>query len=270
MGINLQCSVFFVYYFKKRIGLANGICSTGAAIGAICMAPLFQILVDTYGWRGGCLVISAIMCNVVIGALMLRSTPLMKAHPGYEMSNDYKKTPSNDTNNSNQPTSLWQELANDFDLSLWKNWRFICVALTGIGTGMGYNAAFIFVVPHADDVGIDKMRSSFLLSLVGIGSIVGRLLHGPLIDKRIVLPAHLSSISWGASAIIILIFPFVRTYSAMAILETLFGFFTGIAMPLIFVVLANSVGTKRASGAFAWWLLLEAPGSLIGIYLSGK
>ena len=268
----MQCGVYFVYYFKKRIGLANGICSTGAALGAICMAPLFQILVDTYGWRGGCLVISAIMCNAVAGSLLLRPTPLMKGHLQYkETSKDDKEAPSTDANNSNQPTtSLWKELANDFDLSLWRSWRFVCVALTGVGTGMGYNAAFIFVVPHADDVGIDKMRSSFLLSLVGIGSIVGRLVHGPLIDKRLVLPAHLSSISWGASAIIILIFPFVRTYSTMAILEALFGFFTGIAMPLIFVVLANSVGTHRASGAFAWWLLLEAPGSLIGIYLSGK
>ena len=235
------------------------------------MPPLFQILVDTYGWRGGCLVMSAIMCNAVVGAIMLRSTPLMKVHQGHkETSNDDKNTSSTDANNLDQSQSLWRKLANDFQLSLWHNWRFICVALTGVGTGMGYNAALISVVPYADDIGVDQMRSSFLLSIVGIGSIVGRLLHGPLIDNRLALPAHLGSVSWGASAVIIFIFPFVKTYSKMVILGAMFGFFTGIALPVLFVLFVNSVGTQRASGAFAWWLLLEAPGSLIGIYLSGK
>ena len=265
--------MFFVYYFKKKIGLANGICSTGAAIGAICMAPLFQILVDTYGWRGGCLIISAIMCNVVVGAHLLRSTPLMKCHPEYleTLKDDKKASLSTDTSDlHHQPTSLWKELASDFDLSLWHNWRFICVALTGVGTGMGYNAAVIFVVPYADDVGIDKMRSSFLLSIFGICSIFGRLLHGPLIDKRLILPAHLGSITWGVSALVILMFPFARTYTTMAIIQAGFGFFTGIAIPATFIVLANSAGTQRASGAFAQWLLLEAPGCLTGLYLLGK
>lgn len=38
-------------YFEKRRGLANGLCTSGSALGSVLIPPLLRVLLSEYGYR---------------------------------------------------------------------------------------------------------------------------------------------------------------------------------------------------------------------------
>ncbi|XP_057704029.1 monocarboxylate transporter 12-B-like isoform X2 [Corythoichthys intestinalis] len=58
-------------YFSERKALAYGIAQSGSGIGTFILAPLVQLLIDQYSWRGAMLVLGGFVSNLcVCGALM--------------------------------------------------------------------------------------------------------------------------------------------------------------------------------------------------------
>lgn len=49
--------------------MANGLCISGSAIGSIILPPVLRWLLETYGYRGSCLIMGGITLNVLVGAL---------------------------------------------------------------------------------------------------------------------------------------------------------------------------------------------------------
>lgn len=63
-------------YFRTRTALAYGIGLSGSGIGTFVLAPVVQLLIDLYSWRGALLVLSAFVANLcVCGALLRPITP---------------------------------------------------------------------------------------------------------------------------------------------------------------------------------------------------
>ncbi|EDW12390.1 monocarboxylate transporter 13 [Drosophila mojavensis] len=69
-GLSFPPTVYIVTsYFVKLRGLANGLCISGSAIGSIILPPVLRWLLETYGYRGSCLIMGGITLNVLVGAL---------------------------------------------------------------------------------------------------------------------------------------------------------------------------------------------------------
>ena len=47
----LPALVMVAYYFDKRRSFATGIATSGSNLGALGLAPLQQVIVDSFGWR---------------------------------------------------------------------------------------------------------------------------------------------------------------------------------------------------------------------------
>lgn len=63
-------TVMIAKYFEKRRALATGIAECGAGLGTVIFAPLVQLLISEYGWRGALLILSGIVANIIVcGAL---------------------------------------------------------------------------------------------------------------------------------------------------------------------------------------------------------
>ena len=58
--------------FKTNYATANGIGQIGSPLGLIIMAPLVQLLLDTYGWRGAMLLLGEIGLHLVVCGGLLR------------------------------------------------------------------------------------------------------------------------------------------------------------------------------------------------------
>lgn len=69
-GLSFPPTVYIVTsYFVKLRGLANGLCISGSALGSIFLPPLLRVLLDSFGYRGACLIMGAITLNCFIAAL---------------------------------------------------------------------------------------------------------------------------------------------------------------------------------------------------------
>lgn len=71
----LTSTVTVALYFTKKRSLANGIGECGGGVGSFVFAPLVGLLIDTYGWRGALLVLSAISGNIIVCGALIRPTP---------------------------------------------------------------------------------------------------------------------------------------------------------------------------------------------------
>lgn len=69
-GLSFPPTVYIVTsYFVRLRGLANGLCISGSALGSIFLPPLLRFLLETYGYRGACLIMGGITLNTWIAAL---------------------------------------------------------------------------------------------------------------------------------------------------------------------------------------------------------
>ncbi|XP_055716783.1 monocarboxylate transporter 12 isoform X2 [Phlebotomus papatasi] len=69
-GLAFPPTVYIVTsYFVRLRGLANGLCISGSALGSIILPPVLRYLLETYGYRGACLIMGGVTLNVWVAAI---------------------------------------------------------------------------------------------------------------------------------------------------------------------------------------------------------
>jgi len=86
----LNAVVAVVDRFENKLSLANGIAQSGAGIGTLIFAPLFEVLIMEYGWRGAVLIIGGIVGNVIVCGALMR--PLKPNKTNQENEDDVSQT----------------------------------------------------------------------------------------------------------------------------------------------------------------------------------
>ncbi|XP_060561535.1 monocarboxylate transporter 4-like, partial [Ruditapes philippinarum] len=71
-------------YFDKKRGIAGGIVCSGAGFGIFILAPVLQLLMEEYGWRGTMLITAGIFmqlcaCSTLLRPLCAKNTQPSKA-----------------------------------------------------------------------------------------------------------------------------------------------------------------------------------------------
>lgn len=79
-------------YFRERTALAYGIGLSGSGIGTFVLAPLVQLLIDLYSWRGALLVLSAFVANLCVCGALLRPITVLDFKEEEEESDEEKTT----------------------------------------------------------------------------------------------------------------------------------------------------------------------------------
>lgn len=71
----LPALVMVALYFEKRRSLATGIAAAGGNIGAIALAPLQQIIVESFGWRNCFRFLSGFSLLTVVCGVLFKPLP---------------------------------------------------------------------------------------------------------------------------------------------------------------------------------------------------
>ncbi|XP_041470941.1 monocarboxylate transporter 3-like isoform X1 [Lytechinus variegatus] len=91
LGLALTPSLTMVgHYFEKRYSLANGLSYAGSGVGILVLAPLAQILIDTYGWRGGLFIMGALCFHVSVCGALLRPIKVTRSDRRRKDKMEYK------------------------------------------------------------------------------------------------------------------------------------------------------------------------------------
>ena len=283
--------IILVYYFDKRLARATGMSCAGTAMGNFALPPLFQVLIDNYGWNGALLIISALVSNAAMFGALFRASPLeMNAKIKSSSVDERTVYQQLESNNNVHQDSLEHEMdvieksiqkqnscsrfvelvLKSFDFHLFANIRFITIFLANFTYGLAYTIILQYLPARAEQGGVSPIKAAFLLSILGSVSIVVRFTHGYIIDYKILTARTLTALSFLLAAIACAFFPVSNKYAVLGVLSALIGTASGVFNVTVPIVAKEYVGVKRVSGAVGLLLLATGGGVFVGLYLSGK
>nr|XP_006820289.1 PREDICTED: monocarboxylate transporter 12-like [Saccoglossus kowalevskii] len=296
-------------YFYRRHALANGIAYAGGAVGIMALPPLYQVLINKYGWRGAMIVMSGINMHSIVSGMLMRPPPkhdssetldtmnnapimdetcvieskVKKEKEGTLTETNYKQcqvhqnrcdesdaTERKNIGNRN-PKKLRTKIVVKFGLYLFTDSWFNILCITAFLSALGHLAVMAHLISNAASYGIPKLDAAFLMTILGIGALGGRATHGWFVDLGHFSPMFVVAGAWCAAGTVVLLLLIANgNYIVYACLSVSYGFLSGIAIPLNGAVCMKAcLPNETFPTAFGWFLSLLGLGNLLGPVLAG-
>jgi len=162
-------------WFDKKRGLALGLASLGIGLGTMIMAPFATYLISILDWRGAYFVIGIIAWLVVIplSRLLKKGPSEVGALP------DDVKSYSKDVKSTEGSIQLHDSSL----LRVFRTRSFWLLVFIWFFFASCLFLVFTHLVPHVTDMGFSAGEAATVLSLVGVASIVGRVVMGIASDR---------------------------------------------------------------------------------------
>ncbi|XP_077977629.1 monocarboxylate transporter 12-like [Glandiceps talaboti] len=143
-----------------------------------------------------------------------------------------------------------------------RTFSLICIAQFFEGCGSSTVTALLFA--RTVHVGISKLNAAFMLSILGICSLVCRVSHGLIIDLKIISATRLLGIAIGTYGVGVLLNTTTSTYVVLMLLAAVLGVADGTLQPLVPICMRECVGIEEMDLAFGWDYFAMGLGYLVG------
>lgn len=203
-------------YFEKKRPVANALASAGECILTFVLTPLFQLLIDSYSWRGALLILGGLQLHLCVCGMLLRPLKasrgatrelraeeeglcLPKDDPGQskpslpESDQGLIKKPENVPHSSEAgddsgttKADLRTKILRYVDYTLITNTKFMVYSMFGVFAALGFFAPALFLVPYARSKGIEEYEAAALMSISAAMDLFGRVVFGWLANLRLV------------------------------------------------------------------------------------
>ena len=227
-------------WFEKRRVLASGIAVSGIGAGNLLAPPLAAWWIETLGWRSAYLALAA--CTLVLGgaaAAAIRNRPAGQARAAEGM-------------------PLGAALAT-------RNFWVLYVTLTL--SGVGCFVPLVHIGPYAVDAGHPESVAVLLVSLIGLGSLVGRFAIGGIAD-RLGRMNSLALMYLGMALMLVLWWASTGAV-ALSIVAIGFGICYGGFVATFPTVAMDLFGARSVSGIIGCLYTAAGVGTLFGPPLAG-
>ncbi|XP_030058917.1 monocarboxylate transporter 12 isoform X1 [Microcaecilia unicolor] len=268
-------------YFNKRKALAYGIAMSGSGIGTFILAPVVQLLMEEYSWRGALLILGGFVLNLCVCGALMRPIVLKEEliHTPELLKPEYApEAPKLDLKRSSTCAPLIQNCTHKSlcycsqrEYSFFLMPDFIVLALSFLFLAYGCSPPIVYLVPYALSTGVNHREAAFLMSILGVMGIVGNVTFGWLTDRRFLKKYRniCYLIAVGLDGISCLILPFLRSFPLLVPFSVTFGYFDGAYVALIPVVTADVVGTACLSSALGMVFFLHSVPYLLSPPIAG-
>jgi MFS family permease len=227
-------------WFAERRALASGLAVAGIGAGNIVGPLLAEWWIGAFGWRGAYLALSgAVLVTGGAAALAIRGKPLPR-------------------DRFLEGTALRAALRTP---SFWLLYASLIASCIGLFVPM------VHLGPFAQDVGLSAAQGVALVSLIGLGSLVGRFTIGGFADRLGRLPSLLLAyIGLGA---MLLVWLGANAYAVLACFAIVFGMCYGAAVALLPTIVMDLYGARAVSGIIGFLYTGAGLGTLLGPWLAG-
>ena len=239
----------------KRRGLVLGIVASGIGLGTLVMSPVAGYLISGYGWR-----MSYFSIGVAALIIILVASAFLKKSPEEKGLLPYGELQSRENDVIYQPRGIPLREA----IRTRSLWVLLTIfMMVSFGTFM----VMTHVVRYALDAGIPSLTAATIRSIIGVATIVGRIVVGAASDRiglRRVLAACVVS-----QAILIAWLPIVSDVWEFYLFALLFGFVYGGNIPLFPALTGAMFGVRHMGVLFGFVTLGAGIGGALGPLLAG-
>ncbi|XP_008825718.1 monocarboxylate transporter 12 isoform X1 [Nannospalax galili] len=258
-------------YFSRRKALAYGIALSGSGIGTFILAPIVQLLIEQFSWRGALLILGGFVLNLCVCGALMRPITLKEDHSSSEKNHDHgtQKEDYSPLTKEWAQTSLCCSLQREYSFLLMSD--FVVLAVSVLFMAYGCSPLFVYLVPYALSVGVSHQQAAFLMSILGVIDIIGNITFGWLTDRRFLknyrYVCYLFAV--GLDGLCYLCLPMLQSLPLLVPFSCTFGYFDGAYVTLIPVVTAEIVGTTSLSSALGVVYFLHAVPYLVSPPIAG-
>uniref|UniRef100_A0A8B9F062 Monocarboxylate transporter 12 n=1 Tax=Amazona collaria TaxID=241587 RepID=A0A8B9F062_9PSIT len=268
-------------YFNKRKALAYGIAMSGSGIGTFILAPVVQLLIEQFSWRGALLILGGFVLNLCVCGALMRPIALKedrKTAPEF-LEQDYApKAQKRDLKQMSICSPFIKAWSHEcLCYCSWKEYNFLLMpgfmvlAVSVLFMAYGCSPLFVYLVPYALSVGVSHHQAAFLMSILGVIDIIGNITFGWLTDRRCLKKhrhfCYLFAV--GMDGLCCLFLPVLQNFPLLVPFSFTFGYFDGAYVTLIPVVTADVVGTSSLSSALGVVYFLHAIPYLVSPPVAG-
>ncbi|ODV61826.1 MCT family MFS transporter [Ascoidea rubescens DSM 1968] len=170
------------HYFDKRRGMATSFASIGGSVGGCIFPIILRTLYTKVGFIWAMRIFALICCTCYLIALALLKPRI--SHN--ELKQIYRKNPvdNNLSKSTRKLISFWNYLKGSFDFrSAITDHRFMACVMGILFAESGLTTASTYFASYTIHQGINENTAYFLITLVNLTGIGGRLVCGLLSDK---------------------------------------------------------------------------------------
>ncbi|XP_022079240.1 monocarboxylate transporter 12-like isoform X2 [Acanthaster planci] len=248
LGITIVLSkVALGCHFNKRYSLASGISHTGQVISLLACAPMMQLFLDTYGWRGASLLLAGVCFHPVICAVLVRENKTR-----YEIPPNQSDVHETNSNESTSDKSYCAHAVSTMDLGVLLRFNFWVVCSILFGLRFVNTAWFLFYVSHLQAKGLTPQIATGICSAAGVGYFLGCILFASFVDRGLLKCSSAVLVSSLGLALSLVVDPWLEDAVAMAFANVFFGMSTSALYSLSDVLTKELLGVGRLTSAFSW------------------
>ncbi|XP_038077364.1 monocarboxylate transporter 12-like [Patiria miniata] len=250
-------------HFRERYTLACGIGHAGLAVALLAFAPMTQLFLDTYGWRGAALLIAGISMHQIASAAVVRVTKAQYEPLTDSLGNHQDDIDKEGCRSRGKKSIL--HLVKAVDLGILLEFKFWIVFMSRFGVSFTFSAWVLYFVPHLEVKGFSPQVAAALCSAAAVGYFLGSIMWAPLIDRGIMKCSTAIIVSSLFLSLSFVVDPWVNDIASYAVATFICGLFTAALYTLQDVLTRDMFEMDRLVSAFVWGrLFLFAPGILAG------
>ena len=227
------CAITGVLQINKQFsgssrGLAHGFSLAGNTLGGLLLPGLIALMMDSYGYTGALLLLSALLTNIVPASLFF--------------SNDMVRNESN--NNEDSPNN------NDTGKNIYKNPRLWFCIVSMASTTIGYTNFGLYLPLHLhSSLGLTKTAAASFISVFAVGDLVGRVTGPAMSDKWSPRwPWYCAGLAGAGSCMMVI--SLLQDTVSLAILTFVAGLFSGVMVGVYPALLSDELGPENLSHTY--------------------
>ena len=228
-------------WFGTNRAFASGLAVAGIGAGNIAGPLLAAWWIGLFGWRGAYMAL-AFFVLLLGGAAAL----LIRQHPGVSTAGPAAGVP---LHLATRTRAFW----------------FIYVSL--VLSCVGLFVPMVHLSPYAQDAGYSEAQGVMLVSLIGLGSLLGRFTIGGVADRLGRIPS-LGAMYLGLGLMLVLWWS-TKTWWVLAVFALVFGICYGAYVALVPTIVMDLYGARSVSGIIGTLYTGAGLGTLVGPWLAG-
>ncbi|KAL6444681.1 hypothetical protein ACFW04_002041 [Cataglyphis niger] len=244
------------FYFERWRALATGIAVCGSGIGAFLLAPISDILIKNFGWRGALLFQAGMLLNCAIFGAMFR--PLKPTRI------KVKNTPENAA--LEVKTALMGKGVSTTSLHCVPPNRS---GFFGTNNNTEYPTAAELFGNRAIKANIDASTAMFLVSVIGIGNTIGRIVCGLASSLPGVNALVVNNMFISVGGLVTILSGISLTEGYQFFYAASFGLSISVFASLRSILVVDLLGLEKLTNAFGLLLLFQGVAATVGAPLAG-